>query len=58
MAAESKVTKQADETADATLQPRKQWETPRFEQHDVRTTTQAKGFNALETSLNFTGPMS
>jgi hypothetical protein len=37
--------------------PRKVWETPRFDQHDVRTTTQAKPFNALEDSV-FSGPMS
>lgn len=56
MEIESKVTKQADGAVDATLQPRKQWETPRFEQHDARATTLAKSFNAVETS--FAGPMS
>jgi hypothetical protein len=54
---ESKETTQpSSESATVIAQPRKQWQTPRFEQHDVRTTTQAKAFNAVETA--FAGPVS
>ena len=37
--------------------PRKPWETPRFDRHDVRATTLAKGFNNAE-DMTLSGPMS
>lgn len=58
MKPESNVTPQLQsESPSATVQPRKQWQTPRFEQHDVRQITRAKPqFNLVETS--FAGPVS
>ena len=57
MAFEKEVSTAAQQLDKESQAPRKVWETPRFDQHDVRTTTQAKDFNAIEDSV-LSGPMS